>query len=192
MSHRFADITFTDSVKNTQDQYGSRVQNERLQHDFGPNDRFTAREIDFISKRDTFYMATVSDTGWPYVQHRGGPVGFLRVVDPNLLAYADFRGNKQLISIGNLSANERCSIILIDYPKRRRLKILGKIRVEEAESMSADGLSQVDIFDYKARVERIVFIELVAFDWNCPQHITKRYTVAEWADMNGKPLTEFR
>ena len=96
MTHRFADIMFTDSVKSAQEQYGTRVQNERLQHDFGPNDQLTAREIEFIELRDTFYVASVSDTGWPYVQHRGGPPGFLRALGPNLLAYADFLGQLRL------------------------------------------------------------------------------------------------
>lgn len=126
MTHRFADLTFTDSVKSAQEQYGSRVQNERLQSNFGPNDQLTARETDFIALRDTFYIASVSETGWPYVQHRGGPPGFLKVLSPNQLAYADFRGNTQLISVGNLSKNDRCSLILMDYPKRRRLKLLGR------------------------------------------------------------------
>ncbi len=126
MTHRFADLTFTDSVKLAQEQYGSRSQNERLQSNFGPNDQITAREIGFIALRDTFYIASVSETGWPYVQHRGGPPGFLKVLSPNQLAYADFRGNTQLISVGNLSKNDRCSLILMDYPKRRRLKLLGR------------------------------------------------------------------
>ena len=103
MTHRFAELTFTDSVKMAQEQYGSRPRNQRLQENFGPNDQLTAREADFIAQRDTFYLATVSETGWPYVQHRGGPPGFLKVLGPNQLAYADFRGNTQLISVGNVS-----------------------------------------------------------------------------------------
>ena len=122
MTHRFADLTFTDSVKSAQEQYGSRAQNERLQNNFGPNDQLTERETSFIALRDTFYIASVSETGWPYVQHRGGPPGFLKVLSSNQLAYADFRGNTQLVSVGNLSMNDRCSLILMDYPKRRRRK----------------------------------------------------------------------
>jgi uncharacterized protein len=180
MTHRFADIAFTDSVKAAQEHNGSRAHNERLQSNFGPNDQLGPRETDFIAQRDTFYLATVSETGWPYVQHRGGPPGFLRMLGPNQMAYADFRGNTQLVSVGNVSKNDRCSIILMDYPKRRRLKILGHMRVEDADSVAARTLAAVKLPGYKARIERIVFIDIVAFDWNCPQHITRRYTESEF------------
>jgi predicted pyridoxine 5'-phosphate oxidase superfamily flavin-nucleotide-binding protein len=182
MTHQFADITFTKSVKEVQDQYGSRAQNDRLHQNFGPNDQLTAREIDFISLRDTFYLATVSETGWPYVQHRGGPSGFLKISGPNQLAYADFRGNTQLISVGNLSKDDRCSLILMDYPNRRRLKLLGHMRVEDARTVSPDVLAKVELPGYRARVERVALIDVVAFDWNCPQHITQRYTESEFKD----------
>jgi len=179
MTHRFADITFTESVRAAQEYYGSRPHNKRLQENFGPNDQLTARETDFIARRDTFYLATVSETDWPYVQHRGGPTGFLKVLGPNQLAYADFRGNTQLVSVGNVSKNDRCSLILMDYPNRRRLKILGHMRVENSQLIDAKDLEKVELPDYKARVERVVFIDVVAFDWNCPQHITRRYTESE-------------
>ena len=184
MTHRFADITFTDSVKAAQEHNGSRAQNERYQSRFGPNDQLGSRETDFIAQRDTFYLATVSETGWPYVQHRGGPPGFLRVLGPNQMAYADFGGNTQLVSVGNVSKNDRCSIILMDYPKRRRLKILGHMRDEDVASVGAQKLAAVELPDYKARVERIVFIDIVAFDWNCPQHITRRYTESEFEKLS--------
>ncbi len=184
MTHRFADIAFTDSVKAAQEHNGSRAHNERLHSNFGPNDQLGPRETDFIAQRDTFYLATVSETDWPYVQHRGGPPGFLRVLGPKQMAYADFRGNTQLVSVGNVSKNSRCSIILMDYPKRRRLKILGHMHVEDAESVDARTLAAVELPDYKARVERIVFIDIVAFDWNCPQHITRRYTESEFENMS--------
>ena len=186
MTHQFADITFTESVKAAQDQYGSRAQNERLHQKFGPNDRLTSREIDFIAQRDTFYLATVSETGWPYVQHRGGPPGFLKVVGVNQLAYADFRGNTQLISVGNLSKDDRCSLILMDYPNRRRLKLLGHMRVEDARTISPDVVAQVELPGYRALAERVAFIDVVAFDWNCPQHITQRYTETELEDQLAK------
>jgi predicted pyridoxine 5'-phosphate oxidase superfamily flavin-nucleotide-binding protein len=182
MTHQFAEITFTDSVKAAQDQVGSRAQNERLHQNFGPNDQLTSREIDFIMHRDTFYLATVSETGWPYVQHRGGPPGFLKVLGANQLAYADFRGNTQLISVGNLSKDDRCSLILMDYPNRRRLKLLGHMRVEDARTVSPDVVAQIELSDYRAIVERIAFIDVIAFDWNCPQHITQRYTETEMED----------
>ena len=184
MTHRFADIAFSDSVKAAQEQYGSRPHNERLQTIAGPNDQLSARETDFIAQRDTFYLATVSETDWPYVQHRGGPPGFLKVLGQSQLAYADFRGNTQLITVGNATKNDRCSLILMDYPKRRRLKILGHIRVENAESVDAQTLKAVELPGYKARVERIVFIDVAAFDWNCPQHITQRYTESEFAELS--------
>jgi len=180
MTHRFADLTFTASVKAAQEHYGSRPHNKRLQENFGPNDHLTARETDFIAKRDTFYLATVGETGWPYVQHRGGPPGFLKALGQNQLAYADFRGNTQLISVGNVAENDRCSLILIDYPNRRRLKILGHMRVEDASAIEVSDLEKVALPNYKARVERVVFIDVVAFDWNCPQHITRRYTEVEF------------
>jgi predicted pyridoxine 5'-phosphate oxidase superfamily flavin-nucleotide-binding protein len=182
MTHRFADLTFTDSVRSTQEQYGSREQNEHLQNNFGPNDRLTEREAEFIAQRDTFYLASVGDTGWPYVQHRGGPTGFLKVLGPDQLGYADFRGNKQLISVGNVSENDRCSLILMDYPNRRRLKLLGHIRFEDAAS--SDAADQVALPEYKDRIERIALIDVVAFDWNCPQHITQRYTETEIAALS--------
>ena len=182
MTHRFADVTFTDGVKTAQEHYGSRARNERLQTKFGPNDQLTPRETDFIVQRDTFYLATVSETGWPYLQHRGGPPGFLKVLGPNQLAYADFRGNTQLISVGNVSKNDRCSLILMDYPNRHRLKILGHVRVEDGRSVDVTDLAKVELPGSKARLERVVFIAVVAFDWNCPQHITRRYTESEFEE----------
>jgi predicted pyridoxine 5'-phosphate oxidase superfamily flavin-nucleotide-binding protein len=179
MTHRFADLTFTENVRSTQEHYGSREQNEHLQNNFGPNDRLTEREAEFIAQRDSFYMASVSETDWPYVQYRGGPASFLKVLGPTQLGYADFRGNKQLISLGNVSENDRCSLILMDYPNRRRLKLLGHIRFEDPAS--SDAVDQVALPEYKARIERVALIDVVAFDWNCPQHITQRYTEAELA-----------
>jgi predicted pyridoxine 5'-phosphate oxidase superfamily flavin-nucleotide-binding protein len=181
MTHLFADTVFTKGVKAAQKSYGSLEHNENLQANFGPNDELGTRETDFIAKRDSFYLATVSETDWPYVQHRGGPAGFLKVLGPKQLAYADFRGNTQLVSVGNISNNNRCSLILMDYAHRRRLKLLGHIRVEDADNVAKETLAQLDLAGYRAVIERVFFIELLAFDWNCPQHITKRYTEAEFA-----------
>jgi len=183
MTHRFADITFTDSVKSAQENYGSRARNERMRAIAGPNDQLGVRETEFIEQRDTFYLATISETGWPYVQHRGGPAGFLKVLSADRLGFADFRGNTQLVSVGNASVNDRCSLILMDYPNRRRLKILAHMRVEDVDKVDQQSLAAVDLPDYKARVERVVFIDIVAFDWNCPQHITRRYTESEFAKL---------
>ena len=182
MSHRFADIVFTDAVKSVQEQYRSRSQNERLQQKGAAHDALGDAETAFIAERDSFYMATVSETGWPYVQHRGGPPGFLNVLGPKTLAFDDFRGNTQLVSAGNALRNDRVSLILMDYPHRQRLKLLGRIRFEDASRADAETLRPVRLPNYRARVERVAIIELEAFDWNCPQHITPRFTEAEMRD----------
>ena len=179
MTHRFADITFTKNVKAAQTEYEVRKQNQRLHQEFGPNDQLTARETEFIKLRDSFYLATVNEDGWPYIQHRGGPAGFLKVLDPNQLAYADFRGNQQLITTGNSLKNSRCSIILMDYPHRKRLKILGHLKAINKDAVDSDLFSKVNHQDYRAHTERVMLIDVVAFDWNCPQHITPRYTENE-------------
>jgi len=184
MSHRFTDIAFTESVKAVQSAYGSRVHNDRLQEQAGPNDQLGPSEAGFIAARDTFYLATVGESGWPYVQHRGGPPGFLQIINPGQLAYADFRGNTQLISTGNVTINDRCSLILMDYTRRKRLKILGHMHVQNAADTSSELLAAVHSNDYRAEIERVVIINVAAFDWNCPQHITKRYTEAEIAARN--------
>jgi predicted pyridoxine 5'-phosphate oxidase superfamily flavin-nucleotide-binding protein len=182
MAHHFAELMFTDGVKAEQESYGSRARLQRFSEMAGPNDELSSREASFIAERDTFYLATVNDDGWPYVQHRGGPPGFLRVLGPKKLAYADFRGNTQLVSVGNVTTNDRVSLILMDYPNRKRLKILGHMRVENAKDVPAKDLAEVELPDYRALVERVVYIEVAAFDWNCPQYITQRYTESEWAD----------
>jgi hypothetical protein len=179
MSHRFADIAFTGAVKAVQEQYRTRSQNERLQQTGGPHDALGDAETAFIAERDSFYMATVSETGWPYAQHRGGPLGFLRVLGPKLLAFADFRGNTQLISAGNAAVNDRVSLILMDYRRRQRLKLLGRLRFEDAGRVAPEILKAVQLPGYRGRVERVALIEVEAFDWNCPQHITPRFTEAE-------------
>ena len=143
-----------------------------------PPDTLTADEIEFIGQRDSFYLATVTTDGWPYIQHRGGPSGFLRVTSPSSLAFADYKGNRQLLSVGNLSASDRVSLFLMDYPQRTRLKILGHARVVDAreEPALADSVS---IASERTSVERIFLINIVSYDWNCPQHITPRYTAPE-------------
>ena len=180
MSHKFAKYMFTDSVKAAQEKYGSRVHNERFASISGPNDELGDRETAFIALRDSFYVASVNEDGWPYVQHRGGPRGFLRALSPGQLAYADFRGNTQLVTVGNVSSNNRVSLILMDYPNRRRLKVLGHMRIEEVDNASREVRESVEFEDYRAKAERIVIIDVVAFDWNCPQHITRRYTEDEF------------
>ncbi len=179
MSHRFAEIAFTEGVQAVQEQYRARARNERLLAEGGPNDVLGAVEAEFIAARDSFYVATVSETGWPYVQHRGGPAGFVRVIAPRTLAFADFRGNTQLISAGNAISNDRAALILMDYARRSRLKILGRIRFEDASTVAEELRKAVELPAYRARVERVAIVEVEAFDWNCPQHITPRFTEAE-------------
>lgn len=184
MTHQFAERMFTENVKHAQTLYGSREQNEHLHQTFGPNDQISNKEAEFIAQRDSLYLSTVGETGWPYVQHRGGPIGFLKVLEPNLIAYADFKGNRQLISTGNSAADGRCSLILVDYVGQRRLKILGHLQMVDVRRTPIPELDLVSLGEYKAKVERVAMIRVVAFDWNCPQHITPRYTE--------KQLAEFR
>jgi len=146
------------------------------------SDRLTQAEAAFIAERDSLYMATVSESGWPYVQHRGGPPGFIRILNEKTLAIPDFRGNRQYISTGNLAANDRAALFLMDYPNRRRLKIYAHI---EARDLTADPelAAKLTLPGYRAKVERGLIIRLAAFDWNCPQHITPRYSEEELAPM---------
>jgi predicted pyridoxine 5'-phosphate oxidase superfamily flavin-nucleotide-binding protein len=187
MGSAFAKITFSASVKAAQTLYGSREQNRRLEQADGGLVELTEKEIAFIARRDSFYQATVSASGWPYVQHRGGPRGFLKVLDRQNLGYGDFRGNQQYLSVGNLAENDRISLILMDYPNRRRLKIWGRARiVHEAEQPAL--LAKLRIPAYPASMERGLIIRVEAYDWNCPQHITPRYTPAEFeALMSDQP-----
>jgi predicted pyridoxine 5'-phosphate oxidase superfamily flavin-nucleotide-binding protein len=180
MGDKFAEIAFTDSVKSVQRAMGSRRSYAR--HEGGPDfdDRLGPDEAAFIAARDSFYIASVSETGWPYVQFRGGPPGFLRVLDDRTLGYADFRGNLQYITTGNLAVNDRVSLFLMDYPNRQRLKIFGRMRVVDIQEDSVLA-ARLAVADYPAEVEQAVRISVEAFNWNCPQHITPRYTEAEWA-----------
>ena len=142
------------------------------------SDRFTAAEKEFIATRDSFYMATVSESGWPYVQHRGGPVGFLHVIDDTTLAFADFRGNRQYISLGNVTANGRVALLIMDYPNRRRLKIYARIEVKDLNA-NPELAKTLTLPGYRAKPERAFLLHVEAFDWNCPQHITPRFTQQE-------------
>jgi uncharacterized protein len=180
MGHRFAEIAFTDRVKAIQDQQGSRAAYARFEGGERDHDRLGPAEAAFIAARDSFYMATISETGWPYVQHRGGPPGFLKVLDEQTVGFADFRGNRQYVSVGNLTVDDRVAMILVDYPRRRRLKILGRARPVTAGDEPAT-VQRLAVEGYPAKVERGLVIAVEAFDWNCPQHITPRFTEAEIA-----------
>jgi predicted pyridoxine 5'-phosphate oxidase superfamily flavin-nucleotide-binding protein len=177
MKYGFLDIASTPSVKAAQAENGSADHWGRI-HGDRAFDRFTESEKQFIAARDSFYMASVSETGWPYVQHRGGPAGFLHVIDDRTLAFADFRGNRQYISLGNLRADDRVALILVDYPNRARMKLFAHVEVKDLSQDRALAEALADPA-YKAKPERAYLLHLVAFDWNCPQHITPRYTEAE-------------
>lgn len=183
MGYGFLDIAVTPSVRAAQQQMGA----DGLWSDFSGHrdfDRFSDSEAGFIAARDSFYMATVSETGWPYVQHRGGPQGFLKVVDERTLAFADYRGNRQYISTGNANANGRACLFLMDYPHKTRLKIYADVDIVALDADPA--LAQlVAMPGYKGKPERIFRLRLQAFDWNCPQHITPRFTEQEVSDAVG-------
>ena len=177
MNQNFTRFAFTKSVKETQQRYGSRKSYARMEES-GDKYILTDREIPFIETRDSFYMATVGENGWPYMQFRGGPKGFLKVIDNTTLGMADFRGNLQYISVGNLKSSKKASLFLIDYPSQRRLKIWAESEVLDADQ-NQDLLEKVRDPDYKAVIERVILFKIQAYDWNCPQHITPRYTSEE-------------
>jgi hypothetical protein len=183
MATKYLDLTYTDSVCRAQKQYYGRAGVVTGAPDRDP---LGEAEAEFVATRDSFYMGTISESGWPYVQHRGGPSGFLRVVDPSTLAFADYKGNRQLLSTGNLSANDRVALFLMDYPNRTRLKILGHARVEDARAHS-ELVSQIADPKMRPSVERLVFIDVVSFDWNCPKYITPRYSIEEVEEL-AEPL----
>jgi predicted pyridoxine 5'-phosphate oxidase superfamily flavin-nucleotide-binding protein len=176
MAYGFLDIAATPAVKAAQAANGSdHLWDGDVDRAF---DRFTDREAAFIAARDSFYLATTSETGWPYVQHRGGPPGFLRMLDARTLAFADFRGNRQYITLGNVAANDRAALFLIDYPHRARLKILARATPVDLAGDAALA-ARLASPGYKGRAERAFLLRLEAFDWNCSQHITPRFTEAE-------------
>src|ERR1700722_9630525 len=176
-NYSFLNIAGTPSVQEAQHANGSGNYWSAFKGD-RTFDRFTDSERQFITARDSFYMATVSETGWPYVQHRGGPPGFIRVLDDKTLAIADFRGNRQYITIGNVAAGGRASLILMDYANRRRLKIFAHVEIKNLAD-DPELAAAVATPGYKAKPERVLLFHLDAFDWNCPQHITPRFTEAE-------------
>jgi predicted pyridoxine 5'-phosphate oxidase superfamily flavin-nucleotide-binding protein len=180
MAEKFMQLVLTDAVQRAQDKYFGRHQTMASAPALDP---FSDEEVAFIARRDSFYMATVNADGWPYVQHRGGPPGFLKVLGPNLLGFADMKGNRQLLSTGNLEGSDRVSLFLMDYPHRERLKILGHARVLDAHENTglADQLNPAP--ELRSRIERLFLIEAVSYDWNCPQYITPRYTEQEIVEM---------
>jgi len=178
MPHHFAEIAFTPTVKNVQEEMGSRSSYARMESvPAQVNYRLTEAEAGFIAGRNSLYMATVSETGWPYIQHRGGPTGFVRVLDESTIGFADFRGNRQYVSVGNLTMDDRVSLFFMDYPNKTRLKLFGRARIIGLDEQAV--LSRLEMPDYRARIERAFVISIEGFDWNCPQHISERYMPEE-------------
>lgn len=181
MARNFSELAFTPAVRAVQTRMGSRAGYATLDDPLVQRNILGSIEIEFITARDSFFQASVGENGWPYVQHRGGPPGFLKVLGPRTIGYADFRGNAQYISVGNLTGDDRVSLILMDYAEKRRLKLWGRARFVELHDDPEGVIDRLELPDYRARVERGVVIAIEAFDWNCPQHITPRFTEAEIA-----------
>ena len=182
MVMNFAEIAFSESVKAQQEKFGSRRSYARM--DSLPRGTMLgAAEAAFIQERDSFYLATIGERGYPYVQFRGGPVGFLKTRDPGTLAFADFRGNRQYVSLGNTQRNDKAALILMDYPNRKRLKIFARIETVDA-SDAPELITQLRDPAYDAVVERAMILHVDAFDWNCPQHILPRFTIDEINQLN--------
>jgi uncharacterized protein len=177
MARNFAEIAFTEAVKALQEQHGSRASYERMQQQTF-RDGLSDNEIDFIGTRDSFYMASIGESGFPYIQHRGGPKGFLKVLDKQRIGFIDFVGNRQYVSVGNIATHNKVSLIMVDYPARARLKIYATASVVELKD-DEDLFHQLELADYKYKPERMIVLTVEAYDWNCPQHITPRYTVDE-------------
>ena len=180
MGSRYAKTMFSPAAKVLQQQHGSRAQYERLAALGSRDEALGNFEQQFIAARDSFYLGSVTEDGWPYIQHRGGPAGFLHVLDGHTLAFADFAGNKQYITAGNLATNDRVALFLMDYPHQARLKIIGHSRIVELGEDPALEARLQQPHD-AARIERIFVIAVVAYDWNCSQHITPRFTEEEFA-----------
>jgi predicted pyridoxine 5'-phosphate oxidase superfamily flavin-nucleotide-binding protein len=179
MAYHYGSLLFTTAVQAWQERYGSRRAYAKLSAASGEtSDRLGPHESEFLAARDSFYIASISASGWPYVQHRGGPRGFLKIIDDRTLAFADFRGNKQYISTGNVTTDPRVALILVDYPDQMRLKVLGRAEVLAGADATA-WLPKVSDPTYQATIERVFVILIEAFDWNCPQHITPRFTEGE-------------
>ena len=175
MAHKFLDLAFTPRVLGAQQRYYGRSQ--ALPPTLG-DDPLGPDETAFIEARDSFYMSSVSETGWPYMQHRGGPVGFCKVTGPNEIMFADYKGNRQMLTTGNVASNDRVCLFMMDYPHRERLKLLGHVEVLDARN-HPDLVQQITTPELAKITERLFRIRIVSFDWNCPKYITPRFTAAE-------------
>jgi hypothetical protein len=179
MTAHYMEILFTPEVLRQQDAQGSRSSYARMvAQSTGAPDVLGAKEATFIASRDSFYIASVSASGWPYVQHRGGPQGFVKLLGDNAIGLADYRGNRQYVTVGNTRTDDRVALFFMDYVRRARLKLLGRMRSVALEDAPELAAALIDT-GYDAHPERGLVIAIEAFDWNCPQHITPRYTAAE-------------
>jgi predicted pyridoxine 5'-phosphate oxidase superfamily flavin-nucleotide-binding protein len=185
MAHRFSDLTFTPSVEAMQRRFGSFEKMRELREKLPDFDHLNTRERGFIQERDSFYLATVSENGWPYIQHRGGVRGFLRVISSQVLAFANYAGNKQYQSLGNIAHHDKVALFLVDYPNKRRLKLLGTASIYVLAELPEHLLSVVSQTDEKETIESIVEIHLEAFDWNCSQHLMPRFSEEQWLEREG-------
>lgn len=177
MAKNYASLAFTDGVKLLQEKYGSRKNYERMQMRT-VIDGLTDFETAFISQRDSFYLASIGENGYPYIQHRGGPKGFVKVIDAKTIGFIDFSGNRQFITMGNLTTHNKVSLIMMDYPARARLKMYAKAEIIELNDRQ-DLLKMLNLSDYPAKPERMLLLHIEAYDWNCPQHISPRFTIQE-------------
>ena len=183
MTAHYMDILFTPEVMRQQAVHGSRDSYARMADDAGPSpDRVGPKEAMFLATRDSFYVASTSASGWPYVQHRGGPPGFVKILGDRTIGFADYRGNRQYVSLGNVATDDRVALFFMDYVRRARLKMLGRMRAVALADNPALAASLIDEA-YGAKIERGFVIDVEAFDWNCPQHITPRYTQGDIADI---------
>ncbi len=178
MTAHYHRLAFTPNIKAEQTAHGSRAHYEKYEGAPDQPDPITDAEADFIAARDSFYMATVGETGWPYMQHRGGPPGFVRVLDAHTLGMADFRGNRQYITLGNIAHDNRTSLFFMDYANKRRLKALARITRRDL-SEDAALAEKLALPGYRAKVEHALIFTIEAFEWNCPAHITPRWSEAE-------------
>ncbi len=176
MAHRFSEITFTPTVVEAQQQFGTAQQMARLQERMPDFNCFSDKERSFISARESFYLASVNEDGWPYIQHKGGTAGFLKVISETQLAYVSVAGNGQYQSLGNLAHSDKVALFLMDYAKQRRLKVLGRASYWSLPELPEQWQAYIEGV---ARAEALVVIDLEAFDWNCPQYITPRFTLEE-------------
>lgn len=173
----YSELGFSEAAKLLQEKYGSRTAYEQMEKR-NVVDGLTDNEISFISNQDHFYMASLGENGFPYIQHRGGPNGFVKILDDKTIAFVDYSGNKQYISAGNIQTEPKVALIMVSYPHKARLKLYAKARVVELAD-DPELFARIDVAEYKHKPERMIVLEIAAYDWNCPQHITPRYTAEE-------------